>query len=464
VFHIVYFQKDMFQCDICHDFEFEKRYEASRHIFEQHSGFGWKCLCCRKIFGRRSTQHKGCAEGSASTLKMAVCLRSTSETGEATQKLYNEFMESMDSKMRKVSRPRSGVVSGGHRSHSPDRSRPAKRRRSLSRSGERGRSTVRRNRSGERGRSTVRRSRSMSAVRRKKVANNRSRSRERSQKRVTIREPVMAKVHRSASVHYQTTMSKRQKLAATKTTTPEVTLPVEPDLVPVYVPTPIEPPQQEVRRAGTESGEAASKPRRSFSGSSESSHESSGHGSSTTSGSSIDSTPQRLVVYSPVRGPGRAPSPHVNHSESPLPKSAASPKPASTTMTASRAEAELTLYLSRLSNVQEGHIILNIGGQKFETSSLTMEADPSSVFAAMVRKDSPFKPTLEHGRSIYFMDRDPSHFRHILNYLRNGGTVRMDTLPRERRYLREMQAEAAAYHLAHLVALLQQRCDQLSEE
>ena len=62
---------------------------------------------------------------------------------------------------------------------------------------------------------------------------------------------------------------------------------------------------------------------------------------------------------------------------------------------------------------------LSVGGVVFETSIETLCADPNSMLAAMfsgrhnVIKD-------EEGR--YFIDRDGTHFRYILNYLRDGNT------------------------------------------
>ena len=69
--------------------------------------------------------------------------------------------------------------------------------------------------------------------------------------------------------------------------------------------------------------------------------------------------------------------------------------------------------LQYFQNVQEEQVILSIGGQEFHTSRVTFRADPDSVLAVMLRKDSPMRPC---GNKYYF-DRDPSHFRCILNCL-----------------------------------------------
>ena len=68
-------------------------------------------------------------------------------------------------------------------------------------------------------------------------------------------------------------------------------------------------------------------------------------------------------------------------------------------------------------------------------SKVTAQADPNSVFATLFRKSCPFRLSASNGRPTYFFDRDPAHFRFILNYLRNGTMVQEGTLPRDRRYL-----------------------------
>lgn len=49
-----------------------------------------------------------------------------------------------------------------------------------------------------------------------------------------------------------------------------------------------------------------------------------------------------------------------------------------------------------------------------------------------------------------FIDRDGTHFRYILNYLRDGG-LSTDALPRNRQTLRELRNEAVYFQLHGLV-------------
>ena len=103
-----------------------------------------------------------------------------------------------------------------------------------------------------------------------------------------------------------------------------------------------------------------------------------------------------------------------------------------------------TETFNKLQQSQEGRVILNIGGQCFQTSRVTLMADPTSMFALMLRKGCPLRPS----RNTYFLDRDPSHFKFILNYLRNGAHVDICMLPHEKRYLLEMLMESRFYMLS----------------
>ena len=83
-------------------------------------------------------------------------------------------------------------------------------------------------------------------------------------------------------------------------------------------------------------------------------------------------------------------------------------------------------------------VVLNVGGTLFSTSHATM-----------TQRDCFFRALIEHGEHenyTYFIDRDPTHFRHILNYLRNSPTF--PTCPHA---IDEMMQEADFYSLSDLV-------------
>ncbi|KAL0084037.1 hypothetical protein F4703DRAFT_1609279 [Phycomyces blakesleeanus] len=65
---------------------------------------------------------------------------------------------------------------------------------------------------------------------------------------------------------------------------------------------------------------------------------------------------------------------------------------------------------------QSEKVRLNVGGGIFETSLGTLRRDPDSLLATMFSGKHVLTPG---GDGSYFIDRDPSHFRLVLNYLRD---------------------------------------------
>ena len=73
--------------------------------------------------------------------------------------------------------------------------------------------------------------------------------------------------------------------------------------------------------------------------------------------------------------------------------------------------------MSEINKFQDSCIKLNIGGHLYTTSTLTLTKDPQSMLAAMFSGRHSVKKQ-EDGS--YFIDRDGTHFRYILNYLRGN--------------------------------------------
>ena len=109
---------------------------------------------------------------------------------------------------------------------------------------------------------------------------------------------------------------------------------------------------------------------------------------------------------------------------------------------------------------QEKRVTLNIGGQCFQTTKVTLESDPKSLFGMMMRDDCPFRPSGNTGRS-YFLDRDPTLFKLILSYLRNDCHLDSYLLPNEKRYLLEILCEARFYFLYGLQELILGKLEKL---
>ena len=87
---------------------------------------------------------------------------------------------------------------------------------------------------------------------------------------------------------------------------------------------------------------------------------------------------------------------------------------------------------------------LNVGGHTFTTSVQTLKKDPDSMLAAMFSGKFDTKPA-EDG--AFFIDRDGTHFRFILNYLRTGKL----TLPEGATFLKELAEEAEFYQIQGII-------------
>lgn len=106
--------------------------------------------------------------------------------------------------------------------------------------------------------------------------------------------------------------------------------------------------------------------------------------------------------------------------------------------------------MSELYAIQNGKVRLDIGGHQFTTSNLTLSRDSESMLAAMFSGRHELKSESD---GSYFIDRDGTHFRYILNYLRDG-CVKEGTLPQNENVWRELLTEAEYFQLAELVEYL----------
>ena len=100
---------------------------------------------------------------------------------------------------------------------------------------------------------------------------------------------------------------------------------------------------------------------------------------------------------------------------------------------------------------------LNVGGHHFTTSLQTLTKDPNSMLAAMFSGKFEMKPA-EDG--AFFIDRDGTHFRFILNYLRNGELI----LPDGAAFLKELEAEAKFYQIQGILEELKPKAPKNFEE
>ena len=90
---------------------------------------------------------------------------------------------------------------------------------------------------------------------------------------------------------------------------------------------------------------------------------------------------------------------------------------------------------------------LNVGGQHFTTSVQTLTKEPNSMLAAMFSGRFDMKPSED---ASFFIDRDGTHFRFILNFLRTGKL----TLPEGATFIKELEEEAEFYQIQGLIDAL----------
>ena len=106
--------------------------------------------------------------------------------------------------------------------------------------------------------------------------------------------------------------------------------------------------------------------------------------------------------------------------------------------------------IQELNKIHEARVKLDIGGHTYMTSTLTLTRDADSMLAAMF---SGRHALTNEPDGSYFIDRDGTHFRYILNYLRDGG-FRDGALPADKAVLTELLTEAEFYQIAGLSKLL----------
>ncbi|XP_065913969.1 uncharacterized protein [Dysidea avara] len=103
--------------------------------------------------------------------------------------------------------------------------------------------------------------------------------------------------------------------------------------------------------------------------------------------------------------------------------------------------------------VFHGQVIdLNVGGTRYSTSLSTLTKYPESMLGVMFSGRHDLE-TMKCNDGSFFIDRDGTHFRHVLNYLRDGEEV-VDSFPRSVEVLLGFLREAKYYQLDGLVTAL----------
>ena len=106
--------------------------------------------------------------------------------------------------------------------------------------------------------------------------------------------------------------------------------------------------------------------------------------------------------------------------------------------------------MAEINRISGQKITLDIGGYKCSTSLLTLRAKPESMLGTMFSGRHPIRK--ENDGSV-FIDRDGTHFRIILNYLR-GGIASSEQLPDNKLLLSELLTEVNYYQLKGLEKII----------
>lgn len=94
---------------------------------------------------------------------------------------------------------------------------------------------------------------------------------------------------------------------------------------------------------------------------------------------------------------------------------------------------------------------LNVGGTIFATTRSTLAKDPHSFLYRVCRSDDDLESNKDD-TGAYLIDRDPSYFGPILNYLRHGKLVLDKNVSEE-----GVLEEAEFYNITGLISLLKER-------
>ena len=102
--------------------------------------------------------------------------------------------------------------------------------------------------------------------------------------------------------------------------------------------------------------------------------------------------------------------------------------------------------------INNEQITLNIGGKIFMTTYQTLTKYKESLFYKMFDEKYNTQPNSKN--NSYFIDRDGTHFRYILNYLRNGKLILPSNKEERIDLINELIDEAGYYNIESLINVL----------
>ncbi|XP_014288067.1 BTB/POZ domain-containing protein KCTD5 [Halyomorpha halys] len=99
-------------------------------------------------------------------------------------------------------------------------------------------------------------------------------------------------------------------------------------------------------------------------------------------------------------------------------------------------------------------VTLNVGGTSFLTTKTTLSRDQNSFLYRLCKEDSDLISDKDE-KGAYMIDRDPTYFSSILNYLRHGKLIINKDLEEE-----GVLEEAEFYNITELIRLVKERINQ----
>jgi len=111
-------------------------------------------------------------------------------------------------------------------------------------------------------------------------------------------------------------------------------------------------------------------------------------------------------------------------------------------------------FLSQNSRGERDWIKLNVGGKTFTTTRCTLTKDPESFLFRLCQNTSDLESQKDEV-GAYLIDRDPSYFTPILNYLRHGKLVIDKNVSEE-----GVLEEAEFFNIKNLIELVKEKIRQ----
>ena len=417
---------------------------------EKHSSFGWKCSFCQFITSRENGKHGRCSRGERPFLSHCYN-RLTGETGENTKRDYIQY-KNTEAKLKYEERPQQ--VSRC-RSRSPlkktESSYPTSRSRSPSR--------------------YSKSYNSFSEPTRKRVNSPSRRLKTHSPSSQPSTKHANSPSRRSKPSSYSETRNRScsppKKSSSVRSTSETIVRPLSPDGMPVSIEQStrnvvLEPPKQLIVSYPLDV--AANTTTYTVSCEEEESDEEHyvPRNVSSETGFEVDGKEADVLScpssYETLSTRKNRPTPADNNNNDMLDSTTSfvSSATKSNNKIAQASEDLHQVIYEKFKLIADNRITLNVGGKCFETSKVTLGHCPGSVLAIMCNARYGYT-----GEKEVFIDHDPTHFHHILSFLRHEGRYDIQTLPQKKGELLELSRIAVDLRLEDFEIMIRKKIDNL---